>query len=104
MSTDEHKLLRETDRALKARQLLENEVLTEAFAALKANYISAWEETAFDDVNGREKLFLAANVIGIVRDHLLKVVANGKLADAELRMLAARREAEKLRKRRFGLL
>ena len=84
----------------RAEQLLDNELLTEAFAALEAGYVSAWRATAIDDLNGREKLFLAINVVGKVRDHLGAVVANGKLAEAELKELA--RVAE--RRKRFGIL
>jgi hypothetical protein len=102
--SDEHKLLRDADRAARARQLLENELLTEAFKSLEDAYMTHWRQTNIDDVNGREKLFLAINVIGIVRDHLAVVVSNGKMADAELRLLAAKRELEKQRKRRFGIL
>lgn len=100
MATDEHKLHRDADRAARASQLLENEILSEAFKNLKVAYLEAWEQTNFDDVNGREKLFLAANVIGIVQGHLVKIIANGKLANAELRQLAARREIENARKSR----
>ena len=49
---------------------------------------------------GREKLFLAINIVGKVRDHLTSVIANGKLAQAELKELAEAAE----RRKRFGIL
>lgn len=98
--TDEHKLLRDTDKALKASKLLEDEVLVEAFNELEKSYTERLFVTNHDDVTGREKLYLAVNVVRKVRDHLNVVVNNGKLAQAELAMLA--KEVE--RKKRFGII
>jgi hypothetical protein len=83
--SDENRLDAAAAKALRAQDLLDNELLAEAFAALEGSYASAWRGTSIDDVSGREKLFLAINVVGKVRDHLDSVVANGKLAQAELR-------------------
>jgi hypothetical protein len=98
--TDESHLAAASARALRAQELLDNELLTEAFKTLEDNYASAWRSTAIDDVQGREKLFLAINIVGKVRDHLNAVVANGRLAQVELAEFA--RTAE--RRRRFGIL
>ncbi len=98
--TDEVNLNESATRGARAEEVLDNELLAGAFTVLEASYISAWRATGVDDVTGREKLFLAINIIGKVRDHLASVVSNGKLAEAELRELA--RVAE--RRRRFGIL
>lgn len=98
--TDEASLNGTATRGVRAQELLDSELLAEAFTTLEANYISAWRGTAIDDVAAREKLFLAINIVGKVRDHLASVVANGKLAQAELKELALAAE----RKRRFGIL
>ncbi|WJR76471.1 hypothetical protein [Bradyrhizobium sp. NP1] len=100
MMTDEASLNGTATRGVRAQELLDSELLAEAFTTLEANYISAWRGTAIDDVAAREKLFLAINIVGKVRDHLASVVANGKLAQAELKELALAAE----RKRRFGIL
>ncbi|MGJ4946439.1 hypothetical protein ACQR1W_38190 [Bradyrhizobium sp. HKCCYLS1011] len=97
---DEWELQQTAAKAVRAQALLEDELLSEAFSALEASYTSAWRRTIIDDVAGREKLFLAINVVGKVRDHLSGVVANGKLAQAELKELAELAE----RKKRFGIL
>lgn len=86
--TDEHKLLRDQSRALGAQSLLDNDLLKEAFQTLEESYIAAWRSTLIDDTAAREKLFLAINVVGKVRDHFQAIVNNGKLAAAELRALA----------------
>lgn len=88
------------NRAQEAQTLLENGMLTQAFNGLEESYTAAWRATTIDDVSGREKLFLAINVIGKVREHLSKIVSNGNIAEAEIRQL--RETAE--RKKRFGIL
>lgn len=98
--TDENYLNAASTKALQAQELLDNELLTEAFKTLEDDYASAWRSTMIDDVQGREKLFLAINIVGKVRDHLNAAVANGRLAQAELAELA--RTAE--RRKRFGIL
>jgi hypothetical protein len=100
MMTDEASLNETATRGARAEELLDSELLAEAFTTLEANYISAWRATGLDDLTGREKLFLAINIVGKVRDHLASIVANGKLATAELQELA--RVAE--RRKRFGIL
>src|SRR5581483_9794144 len=99
--TDEHALIRANGKGTRAQQLLENELLVEAFKGLEDAYTKAWRSTTIEDVAAREKLFLAINIVGKVRDHLSRLVIDGKLAQAELESLA--RIAE-LRKKRFGIL
>jgi hypothetical protein len=98
--TDEIALQRATARAARAQRLLEDELLVEAFNSLESAYTSAWRATTIDDVSGREKLFLAINIVGKVRDHLTKTVSDGKIAQAELKQLAETAE----RRKRFGIL
>jgi len=100
MMTDEVSLNEMATRGVRADELLDNELLSEGFAALEASYISAWRASAIDDSAGREKLFLAINIVGKVRDHLASIVANGKLAQAELKEIVQ----TAARSRRFGVL
>lgn len=96
----EFALHRATTKAARAQSLLDDEMLQEAFTSLESAYTAAWRATTIDDVSGREKLFLAINIVGKVRDHLAAVVSNGKLAAKELKDLADTAE----RKKRFGIL
>lgn len=98
--TDESKLDQAVNRAVRAQALLDDDLLAEAFAGLEESYTGAWRSTAIDDVGAREKLFLAINIVGKVRDHLTAMVAGGKLAQAELKELAQVAE----RRRRFGIV
>ncbi|MDB5611334.1 MAG: hypothetical protein JWP25_8234 [Bradyrhizobium sp.] len=86
--TDESKLLIDDNRGRRAQALLDDELLAGAFKGLEDAYTAAWRNTTIDDVAAREKLFLAINIVGKVRDHLTAVVNNGKLAAAELKQLA----------------
>ena len=85
--TDEFKLRRDAEAASRAQALADDETLQGAFSALESAYTSAWRRTHIDDTAGREKLFLAINVVGKVRDHLSNIIANGKLAQRELEEL-----------------
>ena len=93
--TDENKLGQDASRGMQAEALLENALLSEAFQKLEAAYVEAWRSTTIDDQTGREKLFLAINIVGKVKQHLQSVANDGKLAAAELRQLAQTAEREK---------
>lgn len=82
-------------RGARAQALLRSELLTEAFTTLEQAYIAKWRTTTVDDVGAREKLFLAVNIVGKVRDHLTSVVEDGKLAEAELRQITEAAERQK---------
>ncbi len=91
------KLERDVGRGARAQTLIENELLGEAFAELESAYVVAWRSTEVGNQVGREKLFLAINVVGKVREHLHIAIANGKLAANELAGLAAEAERKKRR-------
>jgi hypothetical protein len=90
---NEDKIESAINRAARADHLLRDELLIEAFDQLRANYIAAWQVTAARDVAAREKLWQAVNIVGLVREHLGKVLAGGKLAQAELKMRQMKRAA-----------
>ena len=70
-------------------------MLREAFAGLEASYSEALFATHIDDGRGREKLFLAVNVVRKVRDHLTTIVNDGKLAARELKEMAEAAERQR---------
>ncbi len=87
-------------RGGRAKQLLGDELLAEAFKTLEDAYIAAWRATKPDATADREKLFIAVNMVGKVRDHLTSVASNGSIAQAELNKLIENAE----RKKRFGII
>lgn len=95
MADDEFSLRRAADRAAKAKALLDSELLTEAFATLRTEYIRAWEATAPRDQDARERLWTATTVLTKVRGHLNSVIADGKVATVQLADLEAKAKREK---------
>lgn len=94
--TDEAKLHKEASRGARAQALIENELLSEALTKLEDEYSAALFTTKPHDQIAREKLYLAVNVTRKVRDHLISVINNGKLAQKQLNDLAAESERKKL--------
>ena len=54
------------------------------------DYIDAWKMTPARDTDGRERLWQAINIVAKIRDHLIKVVNDGKLSQRHLSELARR--------------
>lgn len=88
--TDEHALHRDIDRAGRAKTLLEDALLIEAFDRIEADYIKGWRDSTARDTDARERLWQAVQVIGKVREHLKVLVRGGTLARAELDQIRAR--------------
>jgi hypothetical protein len=80
----EDKLQRDIVRGANARALLEDELLVESFEKLEAEYIAAWRITPARDTDARERLWQAVNIVGKLREHIAKVLADGKLAQRQL--------------------
>jgi predicted metal-dependent hydrolase len=92
----EHRLDADSARGARAQALLENELLQEAFVRLEERYVEEWRVSQFRDTDARERLWQAVNILGKVKDHLAKIVRDGKLAQREIDQLAERRK-------RFGI-
>ena len=88
--TDETKLQQQAVRGAQAKVLLENELIVEAFKALKYKYIKAWQDTTADERDMRENLYQAVQIVGEVQSHLERLVSSGNLARHELEQLAKR--------------
>lgn len=93
---DETKLHKETSRAARAQQLLDNELLQEAFTKLRASYLAQWEATTVEEQLLREKYWLAHRIVNVVESHFSKIVSNGKLAQKQLNDMAALAELKKV--------
>lgn len=85
--TDEHKLIRDRERATRAKVLLDDELLKEAFTTIRAAYSTRLLSSPADRSEDREQLYRAYRVVSEVERHLMQVVEDGKLADAELSAL-----------------
>lgn len=75
-------------RGARAKELMDSELLKDIFARIEADCIAGWCATSARDTDARERLWVAVQVIGLVRDHLVIIANDGKLAQAELDRLA----------------
>jgi hypothetical protein len=82
------KLQAAINRGQRAKALLDDPLLQEAFKTLEDQCVSAWKTWPAADSDGRERLWLAVNVLGKVRDQLGRVMADGTLAQHELKAIA----------------
>ena len=95
--SEEGKLSAAIARAARAQALIEDELLQEAFAALEMRYVEEWRASQFRDTDARERLWQAVNVLRKVKDHLARILADGRLAQREIDAIAQRRK-------RFGIV
>lgn len=94
---DEDKLLTDSTRAMRAQQLLQDTMLQEAYATIEANLVAAWIGSDARDDDGRKRCWDAVQANRNHKDFLDRVVSGGKLAQAELKMLAEAAERKKRR-------
>lgn len=85
--TDDQKE-RDILRGRRAQQLLDDELVTEIFGTLKAEYLTAWENSNARDSVGREMLWQAVQIVGKVKSHLQSMANDGKIAKAEVERMA----------------
>jgi hypothetical protein len=95
--SDEHKLNADIARQARAQALIGDELLQEAFVRLEERYIEEWRVTQFRDTDARERLWQAINVLRKVKDHLGRIVSDGRLAQRAIDELVQKRK-------RFGIV
>ena len=77
----------EIRRAQEAKMLLEHPLLDGVFKTLKENIMEAWRTSPVRDTEGRERLYMAVNVLSQVEGFLREYVTTGKLAAIQLEAL-----------------
>lgn len=81
----------DVQRALQAKELIENPILVEALDSMEREYLAAWRSSKLPDLEERERLWLALQVLEEVRKHLRVVIENGSIARREIDRIAGRR-------------
>jgi hypothetical protein len=81
----------DAQRGREAEELLENPMLAEAFDKIEASYMDEWRQSKLADIEERERLWLAIQVLGEVKRHLRVVVENGVVAKRDIDRIAGRR-------------
>lgn len=78
--SDEFKLLKQRDLGARAKQLRENELLTQIFEGLRADYMREWAQTELLDTATREHRYLQLHALLDVRAQLNAIIVNGDAA------------------------
>lgn len=80
---DEGKLRGEQSRGERAKALLRDPLLIEAFDVLEEKYVIAWKDSTSSQ-DERETLFQMYQSLLSVKDHLSEIIRTGDLAKLEL--------------------
>lgn len=75
------------NRGKRAKALLGDDLLSEAFLKLEAEYTRAWAGSHHSETAARENYWRAVQILADVRKHLATIVSDGKLAEKELEIL-----------------
>lgn len=78
------KLETQRNRAVRAKALMEDPLIKEAFSALEGEYYEFWKKTPIRDQDARERIFHAIQVLGKVRGHLEIIIEDGKIANQRI--------------------
>lgn len=80
---NEGKRREEQNRGERAKALMRDPLIVEAFDVLEEKYISAWKDSSSSQ-DEREALFQMYQALMVVRGHLSEVIETGDLAKLEL--------------------
>ena len=92
---NEGKAREDMARADKAEAVLRNEIFIESFEYLEAEFTNAWKQSAINDTNARERLYMLCQNLEALKGYIYKVVEDGKMAKATIEGLQKRQQFEK---------
>lgn len=98
--TDEIKLNKALSRGARAQQVLDNELVKEAYQHIENDLIAAWIGSDPRDTEGRERCFHMIHANRKHKGFFEGVLQDGKLAEVELKQTLDMAE----RKKRFGII
>jgi hypothetical protein len=87
---DEGKRREEQNRGERAKALIRDPLIVEAFDVLETKYIEAWKDSS-SSLDERETLFQMYQALMVVQGHLSEVIETGDLAKLELNSKRFRR-------------
>lgn len=82
-------------KADRAREVLENEAFTGAFATIQTEITEQWKKSPARDQEGREKLWLMLSLLNKVEAVLQETLTDGKLAKADLQHYQSKEQKER---------
>ena len=81
---EEVNLVRESERGARARRILEDDLVKEAFSTVEDWIVNSWKESPIRDTEGQAGLRMMYQCLTRVRKHLEEVMATGKLANMQI--------------------
>jgi len=84
---EQNNLYNQIQRGNRAKVLIEDPILKEAFTYLFDQYKSEIFNTNYNDHEQRQVLWMAYNMLDKIRGHLVSVMETGKLAASQLENL-----------------
>lgn len=81
---DENELRLRRERGQRAKDLLSDETLTEAFGRIEQVYMDAWRGSSLDDVKLRERTHIAVSLLSDLKNQLSSFIVDGKAAAEQL--------------------
>ena len=67
-------------RLQRAKALLNDELLTEAFDTIRTELMARWENSSSDESSAREHIWLGLQLLVRVRRHLESILMTGEMA------------------------
>ena len=68
------------EREGRAKTLLNDPVLKEAFDLLKEDLMNRWNHSGSTDLEARESIWLAMRLLDRIRSHLMSIIDTGHMA------------------------
>lgn len=82
--TDEYKLRQQETRGKNAAELMENELIKEAFSTIEATILDAWKGSRKEDEEERNNAYLMFRLLQNFKAQFMQVIGTGKAAQKEL--------------------
>ena len=67
-------------RLQRAKALINDELLTEAFDTLRTELMDRWENSTSNEVEARESIWLGLQLLARVRRHIHSIIETGEMA------------------------
>lgn len=93
MADDELSHRRAVDRAARAKALVEDPLLNEGLDIFERELMTLWAGTRAEATAERERVWITIKVLGKIRQHLGRVVQDGRVSNAILSDMLGRKSA-----------
>lgn len=82
--SDEGRLREQASRGERAKQIVSQEIVQEAFAAIEKTIVEAWKNSAADEEQARENAYLMHRLFQNFKAQFTVAIATGESAKKEL--------------------